>query len=135
MHLFYCHTRKWRFVLKTLSEEYADNITYAASVVGLVAQKAKSVFEDNIRITVFSDHPLRLEIWCADKTYMALKCKSNCTQISNQVPVIIAIFNVKKRYHYRSKITLPYSICCTIFILRKRPATIFLSGSTEGMAL
>lgn len=83
--------------LKTLSVEYADNITYGAAVVGLVAQRAKSVFGDNFKIIVFSDHPLRPEIWCADKTYMALKCKPDSSQISNQVPLIIATFNVNKK--------------------------------------
>lgn len=80
--------------LKTLSVEYADNIAYGASVVGLVAQRAKSVFGDNFRIIVFSDHPLRPEFWCADKTYMALKCKPDSSQVSNKVPLIIGTFNV-----------------------------------------
>lgn len=83
--------------LKTLSVEYADNITYGASAVGLVAQRAKSVFGDNFRIIVFSDHPLRPEIWCADKTYMALKCRPDSSQISNQVPLIIATFNANNK--------------------------------------
>ena len=83
--------------LKTLSVEYADNITYGAAVVGLVAQRAKSVFGDNFRIIVFSDHPLRPELWCTDKTYMALKCKPDSSQISNQVPLIIATFNVNNK--------------------------------------
>ena len=83
--------------LKTLSVEYSDNIAYGASAVGLVAQRAKSVFGDNFRIIVFSDHPLRPEFWCADKTYMALKCKPDSSQISNQVPLIIATFNVNNK--------------------------------------
>jgi len=83
--------------LKTLSVEYTDNITYGASVVGVLAQRAKSVFGDNFRIVVFSDHPLRPEIWCADKTYMALKCKPDSLQISNQVPLIIAAPNVNNK--------------------------------------
>ncbi|MDN2716643.1 hypothetical protein [Janthinobacterium sp. SUN120] len=83
--------------LKTLNEEYSDNITYGASVVGLVAHRAKLVFGDNFRIVVFSDHPLRPEIWCADKTYMAIKCKPDSSQISNQVPLIIATFNLKNK--------------------------------------
>lgn len=83
--------------LKTLSVEYADNITYGAAVVGLVAQRAKSVFGDNFRIIVFSDHPLRQKFWCADKTYMALKCKPDSSQISNQVPLIIATFNADNK--------------------------------------
>ena len=83
--------------LKTLSVEYADNITDGASVVGLVAQRAKSVFGENFRIIVFSDHPLRPELWCTDKTYMALKCKPDSSQISNQVPLIIATANVNNK--------------------------------------
>lgn len=83
--------------LKTLSVEYAENITYGASLIGLVAQRAKSVFGDNFRIIVFSDHPLRPDIWCADKTYMTLKCKPDSSQMSNQVPLIIATFNVNNK--------------------------------------
>ena len=83
--------------LQTLSVEYTDNIAYGAAIVGLVAQRAKSVFGDNFRIIVFSDHPLRPEFWCADKTYMALKCKLDSSQISNQVPLIIATFNVNNK--------------------------------------
>lgn len=83
--------------LKTLSVEYSDNIIDGAAVVGLVAQRAKSVFGDNFRIIVFSDHPLRPVIWCGDKTYTALKCKPDSSQISNQVPLIIATFNVNNK--------------------------------------
>jgi hypothetical protein len=79
--------------LKTLSEEYADNVENGAKLVKLVAQKAKLVFGDNFRIIVFSDHPLRAEMWCANKTYMALKCQLDASQISTQVPLIIATPN------------------------------------------
>jgi len=76
--------------LKTLSEEYADNIENGASAVRLVAEKAKLVFGDNFKIVVFSDHPLRPEIWCKDKTYASFECKPDPSQISTQVPLIVA---------------------------------------------
>lgn len=75
--------------LKTLSEEYADNIENGASMVRLVAEKAKLVFGDNFKIVVFSDHPLRPEIWC-DLTYVSVECKPDSSQISTQVPLIVA---------------------------------------------
>lgn len=76
--------------LKTLSEEYADNIENGASAVRLIAQKAKLAFGDNFRIVVFSDHPFRPEIWCEDKTYASFECKPDPSQISTQVPLIVA---------------------------------------------
>lgn len=76
--------------LKSLSDEYTDNIANGAQLVKLVAQKAKFVFGNDFRIIVFSDHPLRPEIWCTDKKYIAFGCKPNAAQISNQVPLIIA---------------------------------------------
>jgi hypothetical protein len=76
--------------LKTLSEEYADNIKNGASTVRLIAEKAKLVFGDNFKIVVFSDHPLRPEIWCEDVTYASLECTPDPSQISTQVPLIVA---------------------------------------------
>lgn len=76
--------------LKTLSEEYADNIQSSASLVRNVAQKARSRFGNNFRIIIFSDHPLRTEIWCRDKTYVRLTCKPDQLQLSAEVPLIIA---------------------------------------------
>lgn len=76
--------------LKSLSDEYTDNITNGAQVVKLVVQKAKLVFGNDFKIIVFSDHPLRPEFWCADKKYTALGCKTHALQISTRVPLIIA---------------------------------------------
>lgn len=85
--------------LKTLREEYSDNIENGASVVKLVAKKAKLVFGDNFKIIVFSDHPLRSRIWCGDKAYMGFECSPGASQVSTQVPLIIAApHNEKKAF-------------------------------------
>jgi hypothetical protein len=83
--------------LKSLQEEYTDNIAHGSALVKLVAEKAKLLFGDNFEIIVFSDHPLRPEIWCIDKTYKELGCKVNSTQVSSQVPVIVATPSVNKK--------------------------------------
>lgn len=88
-HLFVPHPLP-SIPLKTLSEEYAGNIENGASVVRLVAEKAKLVFGDNFKIVVFSDHPLRAKMWCKDKTYASFKCTPDPSQISTQVPLIVA---------------------------------------------
>lgn len=83
--------------LTPLNVEYADNINYGAQVVEMIAQKAKLVFGNNFKIVVFSDHPLRAEMWCADKQYVALGCQPDATQLSTQVPLIIATPAVDKQ--------------------------------------
>jgi hypothetical protein len=75
---------------KKLSEEYRDNIENGANLVKLVAQKAKSTFKDDFKIIVFSDHPLRPEIWCAQTSFLKIGCEPKESQISTQVPLIIA---------------------------------------------
>jgi hypothetical protein len=75
---------------KTLSEEYSENIASGASLVKLVAEKARLVFGDDFRIIVFSDHSLRPEVWCTGKIYREPECKRDASQLSTQVPLIIA---------------------------------------------
>jgi hypothetical protein len=83
--------------LKSLSEEYNDNIANGALVVKLVAQKAKLAFGNDYKIVVFSDHPLRHEVWCAENHYTELSCKTDTTHISTQVPLIIASPSSEKK--------------------------------------
>ncbi len=82
--------------LKSLSEEYTDNIANAALVVKLLAQKGKLAFGNDFKVIVFSDHPLRQEVWCAESHYTKLRCKPDTTQISTQVPLIIASPSIEK---------------------------------------
>ena len=76
--------------LKSLTEEYNENISDAAALVNIIAQNAKIAFGDNINIVIFSDHPLRPEFWCSNKYFVAAQCKPDASQISNQVPLIFA---------------------------------------------
>jgi hypothetical protein len=76
--------------LKSLEEEYTDNISNGATLVNLVAKKAKLVFGHDFRIIIFSDHPLRSDLWCADKNYISLGCTPTPAQTPAQVPLIIA---------------------------------------------
>ncbi len=75
---------------KKLSKEYSDNIEHGAALVKLVAQKAKLAFDDDFKIIIFSDHPLRPHVWCAQNGYIELGCEPDDSQISTQVPLIIA---------------------------------------------
>jgi hypothetical protein len=76
--------------VKKLSEEYRDNLENSAALVKLVAQKAKLAFDDDFKIIIFSDHPLRRDIWCSHTGYIKLGCEPDALQISTQVPLIIA---------------------------------------------
>jgi hypothetical protein len=82
---------------KSLNDEYTDNIANGAQVVKLVAQKSKLVFGKNFRIIVFSDHPLRPEMWCAKENYTEIDCMTDAAKISTQVPLIIASPTVEKK--------------------------------------
>lgn len=76
--------------LRSLNDEYNENILNSAETARLFAEKAKSVFGNNFRIIVFSDHPLRKEFWCAEKKYQEFGCKMDSSKISSQVPLIVA---------------------------------------------
>lgn len=88
-HLLVPHPLKG-YPSNSLSDEYTENIANGAALVKMVAQKAKLVFGGDFKIIVFSDHPLRTEIWCADKTYVKVGCNVKTEQRSTQVPLIIA---------------------------------------------
>lgn len=75
---------------KSLSDEYDDNLMNAATLTRLIADKAKLLFGTNFRIVVFSDHPLRNDLWCTNPVYKRLGCKIRQSQISTKVPLIIA---------------------------------------------
>ncbi len=75
---------------KKLSEEYSENIVNSAALVKLVAENAKFAFKDDFKIIIFSDHPLRPDMWCAQQGYLKLGCEPDDYQISAQVPLIIA---------------------------------------------
>ena len=83
--------------LKTLSDEYTDNIANGAQLVNLVAKKAKFIFGNDFKIIVFSDHPLRTETWCAEKRYTELGCNTDAAQISTQVPLIITTPSIENQ--------------------------------------
>ncbi|MCZ8074552.1 hypothetical protein [Novosphingobium sp.] len=85
--------------LRPLNHEYNENILHSADTVRLVAEKAKSAFRNNFRIIVFSDHPLRKEFWCSDKTYQKFGCKVESSNISRQVPLIIAAPSYEQFVH------------------------------------
>jgi hypothetical protein len=76
---------------RPLNAEYADNVDNSATFIKRVAQKAEATFGNNFRLIVFSDHPLRPNMWCgAEGFYQADQCKPDPTQLSDQVPLIIA---------------------------------------------
>lgn len=75
---------------KPLQQEYNDNIRSVAATVKIISLKARSKFGDNFRIIVFSDHPLRNEMWCSNKKYKELGCDLEKSHISSEVPLIIA---------------------------------------------
>ncbi|WP_133239961.1 hypothetical protein [Limnohabitans planktonicus] len=89
--------------MKSLSDEYTDNIANGARLVKLVAQKAKLVFGNDFKIIIFSDHPLRPEIWCAGKQYIEFGCTPDASQISTKVPLIIATPSVETPAHKKIK--------------------------------
>ena len=75
----------------SLADEYADNIANSAALVGTVAQKAQATFGKDFRLVIFSDHPLRPQIWCASSGfYREDRCKPEASQLSTQVPLIVA---------------------------------------------
>ncbi len=75
----------------SLQGEYADNIADSAALVGAIAQKAQARFGKDFRLVIFSDHPLRPQIWCANSGfYREERCKPEASQLSAQVPLIVA---------------------------------------------
>jgi hypothetical protein len=75
----------------SLADDYADNIANSAALVGSLAQKAQAAFGKDFRLVIFSDHPLRPQIWCADSGfYREDRCKPEASQLSTQVPLIVA---------------------------------------------
>jgi len=75
----------------TLQDEYADSVEDSAVLIAQLAQKAQAAFGKNFRIVIFSDHPLRPQVWCsAAGFYHADRCKPRPEQLSTQVPLIVA---------------------------------------------
>lgn len=75
----------------TLQDEYADSVEDSAALVAELAQKAQAAFGRNFRIVIFSDHPLRPQIWCGGGGfYRADRCKPRPEQLATHVPLIVA---------------------------------------------
>lgn len=75
----------------SLSDEYRANVADSAALVASLAQKAQASFGKDFRIVIFSDHPLRPQVWCTNAGfYRADRCKPEPRQLSSEVPLIIA---------------------------------------------
>lgn len=75
----------------SLSDEYRANIADSVALVASLAQKAQASFGKDFKIVIFSDHPLRPQVWCTNAGfYRADRCKPEPGQLSSEVPLIIA---------------------------------------------
>ncbi len=76
---------------KSLADEYRANIADSAALVASLAQKAQARFGKDFRLVIFSDHPLRPQVWCANAGfYREERCKPEHGQLSADVPLIVA---------------------------------------------
>lgn len=88
-HLFAPHPNMGTAV-KSLRHEYDDNLAEGAAVIRQIADKARDKFGENFRIIAFSDHPLRVNVWCKDDFYKEKGCEPAPNHVSTQVPLILA---------------------------------------------
>ena len=74
----------------TLKEEYEENITDAADLLGLLSKKLKDRFGDDFLLIVTSDHALRVLRHCTYPMYKNENCSKDLPPNRNKVPLIIA---------------------------------------------
>lgn len=75
---------------RSLAQDYGHNVERAAGVVGEVVERLRKAGRP-WRLVVFSDHPLRRDLWCP--TYsgaLARACMDDATLTDAQVPLIVA---------------------------------------------
>ena len=60
----------------SLTTEYQQNVDYAHDLVRRMGRRLLAGHFDAIRLVIYSDHPLRLSLWCNSGTYPRERCLS-----------------------------------------------------------
>jgi len=74
----------------SLEADYSQNVLRASRLVERIVLRARA---ENIRalsLVIFSDHPLRLWLWCGSLTYASHSCRPDDGLADRQVPLIVA---------------------------------------------
>jgi hypothetical protein len=73
----------------SLKSEYEDNVRVAAMFVSELVSKLSATFGQDFVLIVTSDHPLRVEMWCASPQYAGEFCSKGLPAAGTHVPFII----------------------------------------------
>jgi hypothetical protein len=74
----------------SLETHYRENIRRAIDLVRGIADRAQQAKFDRLTIVIFSDHPLRPSLWCANPLYAVDGCPLSSDLIDDKVPLIVA---------------------------------------------
>jgi len=76
----------------TLEQDYRENLALASELLAEMVERAHAAGLQQLRVVVFSDHPLRQALWCAKPAYQARDCRPEADLEDRQVPLIVATF-------------------------------------------
>jgi hypothetical protein len=74
----------------TLASHYDTNLARAVRLIDRIAARAAREPERRFTIVVFSDHPLRPDMWCGFSQYRQGSCPVPPHMVDDKVPLIVA---------------------------------------------
>lgn len=74
----------------SLQTHYRENVKRAVDLVRSIVDRSRAANFDRLTIVVFSDHPLRPSLWCANPLYAADGCPLSPDLLDDRVPLIVA---------------------------------------------
>lgn len=74
----------------SLVTDYRDGVLRAANLVQEIIEQSKKKDIKVLSLVIFSDHPLRIKLWCNSLTYAAHPCTVGDGLIDQKVPLIVA---------------------------------------------
>ena len=72
-----------------LEAHYAANLDRAARLIGQMAERLQRDWSGSFSLVVFSDHPLRPEMWCGAVSAEGTACLNDKNLIDNRVPLLL----------------------------------------------
>jgi len=77
-------------IRSTLSAQYEGNLEEARHLVREMLTRLSDNEVSKVTFVVFSDHPLRINLWCGSGAYSAAECQGVERYRDSRVPLIIA---------------------------------------------
>jgi hypothetical protein len=74
----------------SLETHYRENVRRAVDLVHGIVDRVQQAKFDRLTIVVFSDHPLRPSLWCANPLYANNGCPLPRDLLDDRVPLIVA---------------------------------------------